>query len=426
MDIREITRKKKDGEVLSAKEIAYAVLGYTKDRISDGDMAGWLKAVYDNGMDFSETLALTYAFVTSGEMVDLSEIVGLTVDKHSTGGVGDKTTLVVAPLAAACGLKVAKMSGRSLGHTGGTLDKMESIPGVSVDLTTQEFIDQVNKIGIAIAAASGSLVPADKKIYALRDKTRTVASLPLIASSVMSKKIAAGAEYIVLDVKAGKGAFMKTTEEATELARLCVKLGEAAGRGVTALITDMDQPLGCAVGNVLEVREAIQTLSGRGPQDVLDLAKEIVTLMLIKAGYAANRDNAADIIKDALKSGKAAVKLSELVKTQGGQAVVVREPARLPAPVIYEPVKADADGYIQGMDTEPIGWLAKKAKGLMFEKKIADVVKKGETIAYAFGENQAEAEAFAQALGLLITIGPEEATLPRLIRAVINEPPQSF
>lgn len=425
MDIQEITKRKANGEALSAKEIAYAVLGYTKDLISEGDMAGWLRAVYEKGMNFSETLALTHAFVASGDSVDLSAIVGLKVDKHSTGGVGDKTTLVVAPLAAACGLKVAKMSGRTLGHTGGTLDKLESIPGVSVDLTRDEFIDQVNRIGVAITGQSETLVPADKKIYALRDKTKTVASLPLIASSVMSKKIAAGADYIVLDVKAGNGAFMKTTVDAKELAEMCVKLGEAAGRKVSAMITDMDQPLGHAVGNVMEVREAIQTLTGRGPADVFKLSAEIVIWMLIAAGYAADRGRASEMINEAIDSGKAARKFAELVKAQHGRAEVVREPARLPAPVIFETLVAKTDGFVQAMDTEPIGWLAKRSKGLMFEKKISDEVKKGEAIAYAFGENQTEAEALAQALGLLITIGPDKTAPPALIRATVNEPPQS-
>lgn len=422
MDIREITVKKRNGEALTAKEIASVVLEYTKDAVTEEEMAAWLRAVYDKGMDFSETLALTRALVSSGETVDLSGIEGFKVDKHSTGGVGDKTTLVVAPLAAACGLKMAKISGRSLGHTGGTLDKLESIPGLSVGMTRQQFIDQVNNIGVAINGQTESLVPADKKIYALRDKTKTVASLPLIASSVMSKKIAAGADYIVLDVKAGNGAFMKTTEAARELAELCVKLGEAAGRGVSALITDMNQPLGNAVTGILEVREAIQTLAGRGPADLTELATEIVSLMLVKAEYAESKDEAMATIREAIDSGKATARLADLVQAQGGDQAVIREPSRLPAPVMFEAVNASQDGYVRTMDTEHIGWLAKRSQGLMLEKKIGDEVKKGDHVAYAFSDSQVGAEAIALGLGLLIEIGSEKPKSNPLILETVNAP----
>lgn len=422
MDIRGITEKKRNDEALTAKEISSVVLGYTKDTVTEEAMAAWLRAVYDKGMDFSETLALTHALMSSGETVDLSGIEGFKVDKHSTGGVGDKTTLVVAPLAAACGLKMAKISGRSLGHTGGTLDKLESIPGLSVGMTRQQFIDQVNNIGVAITGQTESLVPADKKIYALRDKTKTVASLPLIASSVMSKKIAAGADYIVLDVKAGNGAFMKTTEAARELAELCVKLGEAAGRGVSALITDMNQPLGNAVTGILEVREAIQTLAGRGPADLTELATEIVSLMLVKAEYAENKEEASVTIREAIDSGKATARLADLVQAQGGDQVVIREPSRLPAPVMFEAVNASQDGYVRTMDTEHIGWLAKRSQGLMLEKKIGDAVKKGDHVAYAFSDSQVGAEAIALGLGLLIEIGTEKPKPNPLILETVNAP----
>jgi pyrimidine-nucleoside phosphorylase len=422
MEIKGIIKKKMNGEVLAAKEIAMAVLGFAKDEVSEADMAAWLKAVYEMGMDFSETLALTHALVSSGETVDLSGIEGFKVDKHSTGGVGDKTTLVVAPLAAACGLKVAKISGRSLGHTGGTLDKLESIPGLSVDLTRQQFIDQVNNIGVAITGQTESLVPADKKIYALRDKTKTVASLPLIASSVMSKKIAAGADYIVIDVKAGSGAFMKTTEEALELAELCVKLGESAGRGVSALVTNMDQPLGNAVAGVLEVREAIQTLAGRGPADLAELSMEIVSMMLLKAEFADSREDALLIIKKAIDDGKATARLADMVQAQGGNQAVIREPTRLPAPVTFDAVIANQDGYVRSMDTEHIGWLAKRSQGLMLEKKIGDKVKKGEHIAYAFSDTEVNAEAIALGLSLLIEVGTEAPKPKPLILETVNAP----
>ncbi|MFA5867839.1 MAG: thymidine phosphorylase [Actinomycetota bacterium] len=422
MNIDDITDKKINGEALTAKEIAWVVLGYTKDIISEEKMTAWLKAVFAKGMDFNETLAMTHAFVASGETVDLSGIDGFKVDKHSTGGVGDKTTLVVAPLAAACGLKVAKMSGRSLGHTGGTLDRLEAIPGLSVELTRERFIDQINEIGVAITGQSETLAPADKKIYALRDKTKTVASLPLIASSVMSKKIAAGADYIVLDVKAGSGAFMKSTEDARALAELCVKLGAAAGRGVSALITDMSQPLGRAVTGILEVREAIQTLNGRGPADLSKLSHEIVSMMLIKAGYADNKEEASAQIDEAIASGKATAKLAEMVQAQGGDPAMIKEPARLPSPVIFEGVAARENGFVRSMDTEHIGWLAKRSQGLMLEKKIGDEVKKGEQIAYAFSDSQVGAEATAQGLSLFIEIGPERLEPRSLILETVNAP----
>jgi len=422
VNIDDITDKKINGEALTAKEIAWVVLGYTKDIISEEKMTAWLKAVFAKGMDFNETLAMTHAFVASGETVDLSGIDGFKVDKHSTGGVGDKTTLVVAPLAAACGLKVAKMSGRSLGHTGGTLDRLEAIPGLSVELTRERFIDQINEIGVAITGQSETLAPADKKIYALRDKTKTVASLPLIASSVMSKKIAAGADYIVLDVKAGSGAFMKSTEDARALAELCVKLGAAAGRGVSALITDMSQPLGRAVTGILEVREAIQTLNGRGPADLSKLSHEIVSMMLIKAGYADNKEEASAQIDEAIASGKATAKLAEMVQAQGGDPAMIKEPARLPSPVIFEGVAARENGFVRSMDTEHIGWLAKRSQGLMLEKKIGDEVKKGEQIAYAFSDSQVGAEATAQGLSLFIEIGPERLEPRSLILETVNAP----
>lgn len=420
MDMKAITRKKQDGEVLNAEEIAGVVIGYTRDLLTDDIMTAWLKAVYASGMSFVETLAMTRAMVASGETVDLSSIAGFKVDKHSTGGVGDKTTLVVAPLAAACGLKVAKMSGRALGHTGGTLDKLEVIPGFSVDLDRQTFIDQVKKIGVAITGQTQALVPADKKIYALRDKTKTVASLPLIASSIMSKKIAAGADYIVLDVKAGRGAFMKTPEEARKLAELCVKIGEAAGRRVSALITNMNRPLGQAVGNTLEVREAILSLHGRGPDDVKELASEIVVMMLLEAGLAETGEKAAEMIKEAVRSGAAVNKMGELIAAQGGNRSFANEPSNLPLPVTSAACIADQDGYVISMDTEHIGWLAKRTRGLLFMKKTGDEVRKNETIASVYADSREAAEVMAQALRLLVETGPAKPPDDPLIYARVS------
>lgn len=377
----EIVAKKKRGCELAESEIDLIVQGYTEGKISDKQMTPFLKAVYEKGMSFSETVALTRSMINSGEMVDLTDVPGPKVDKHSTGGVGDKTTLVVAPLAAAAGLKVAKMSGRTLGHTGGTLNKLESIPGFQVNLSKEQFIDQVRKIGIAIVSQTADLVPADKKIYTLRDKTGTVSSLSLIASSVMSKKIAAGADAIVLDVKTGTGAFMKTFEGAKELAEMCVSIGHLMRKKVVALITNMNQPLGKAVGNVLEVREAIETLKGYGSPDLTKLAFAIGSQMLILSGQALKEDDARELLLDELATGGALDKFAELIKAQGGDSRVVEKPDILPKAKIVEEFSAEKDGYIAAMDTEKIGLIAKQIFGLVFHQKVGDGVTRGELIA---------------------------------------------
>ncbi len=386
--------------------ITQLVMGYTRGDVADEAMTAWLREVCLKGLSYEDTRELTQAMVDSGETVDLSGISGFKADKHSTGGVGDKTTLVVAPLAAACGVKIAKMSGRALGHTGGTLDKLEAIPGFRVDLSRQKFIDQVKEIGVAIVSQSDQLVPADKLIYALRDKTDTVASLPLIASSVMSKKIAAGAEYVVLDIKAGNGAFMPDTTTARRLADVCVRLGRDAGLAVTALITDMDQPLGLAIGNRLEVREAINVLAGQGPTDVIELSSAIVALMVARAGLAPSVTKARALVDDTLAAGAGLRKFGELIAAQGGDARVLDNPDSLMEASGRASALATAGGYVIGFSTAEIGRLVKKGEGLTLLAKIGTVVAPGDALAKIYAPNEAAAEIIARRLAPLIAIGP--------------------
>lgn len=385
-------------------EIRNIVLGYAEGRIDDKKMTQWLEHVCKNGMGFDETYEMTEAMIDSGQRIDLSGISGLTADKHSTGGVGDKTTLVVAPLAAACGLKVAKMSGRALGHTGGTLDKLESIPGFRTNLSIVEFKAQVETVGAAVISQSETLVPADKKIYALRDATNTVASIPLIAASVMSKKIAAGADCIVLDVKCGEGAFMKTREDALALADLCVKIGERAGRNAAAMVTPMDAPLGHAVGTSLEVREALDVLAGRGPSDVYALAREITGKMMIMSGLADSLEKAEPVIGNAIENGSALIKMGEIIKAQGGDQNIIHDYARLPLPTHTSPVYAAQNGRVGEMLTEQIGWLAKECGGFVFKKKTGDPVLTGETLALVYAKEDQTARRIAEFLSELIFI----------------------
>lgn len=419
LKVSEIVAKKERGCELSEGEIDLIVQGYTQGKISGKEMTSFLKAVYEKGMGFSETVALTRSMVNSGEMVDLTDVPGPKVDKHSTGGVGDKTTLIVAPLVASCGVKVAKMSGRSLGHTGGTLDKLESIPGFKVDLSKEQFVDQVRRIGIAIVSQTADLVPADKKIYALRDKTGTVSSLPLIASSVMSKKIAAGADAIVLDVKTGSGAFMETFEKARELAEMCVSIGNLMGKRVVALITNMNQPLGRAIGNALEVREAIATLKGEGPSDLAELSFAIASEMLILSGQALKKEDARELLSDELDSGNALDKLAELIKAQGGNSKVVKKPDILPKAKIIEEFSAKKDGYIATIDVEKVGWIAKKLFGLVFHQKIGDGVTRGELIAEIHANRMENIKEAQTALYEAIAISDRALTEP-LIYSIIR------
>ncbi|HEX2946490.1 MAG TPA: pyrimidine-nucleoside phosphorylase [Clostridia bacterium] len=394
MRMYDIIARKKAGFELDESEIEFAVMGFVKGEIPDYQMSALLMAIYFKGMTNRETVSLTNCMAHSGDMIDLSDIDGVKVDKHSTGGVGDKTTLVVAPVAAACGVRIAKMSGRGLGHTGGTIDKLESIPGFNVSISKEEFINIAKKTGLCVVGQTGNLAPADKKIYALRDVTATVDCVPLIASSIMSKKLAAGADCILLDVKTGSGAFMKSVEDSIELARVMVGIGWGAGRKCSALVTDMDIPLGSAIGNSLEVIEAVETLNGKGPKDFTDCCIELTANLLELAGKG-NISQCMEMVKSAIASGAALEKFCEMVEAQGGDPAVIRDTSRFgTAPVLYE-VKSPFSGYISGMDTEAIGIASvmlgagreKKDSpidylaGIMLRRKTGDHVNEGDTLA---------------------------------------------
>ncbi len=395
MRVYELIQKKRDGGELADAEIRWLIGGFAREEIPDAPIAAFLMAVYFRGMSGRETAALTQAMVDSGERMDLREVRGRTVDKHSTGGVGDKTSLVVVPLAASAGVRVAKLSGRGLGHTGGTLDKLESIPGFQIQLSPEALIAQVNRIGCAIAGQSARLVPADRQLYALRDVTATVDSLPLIASSVMSKKIAAGSEAIVLDVKAGSGAFMKSPEAARALAEAMVGIGRAAGRRTVALVSAMDEPLGRAVGNALEVEEALQTLRGEGPSDFRELCLALGAHMATLGEVAAGERAARVLVEERLSTGQALRTFRAMVEAQGGDPAVVDDPGRLPRARVRAPVRAETEGTVLAIDAEAIGQAAMvlgagraraadridPAAGLVIERKVGDRVARGETLA---------------------------------------------
>lgn len=391
----DLIRKKREGRELTGEEIAFLVDGYSRGDIPDYQMSAWAMAVFYQGMSARETADLTMAMAHSGDMIDLSSIHGIKVDKHSTGGVGDKTTVVLAPLVAAAGVPVAKMSGRGLGHTGGTIDKLEAISGFSVELGKEDFFRQVNDIGLAVVGQSGNMTPADKKLYALRDVTATVDSIPLIASSVMSKKIAAGADAIVLDVKTGSGAFMKTLEDSIRLAKAMVDIGTQVGRRTVAVISDMDQPLGHAIGNAMEIREAVLTLRGEGPADLEEVCLILASHMLVLGGKAQTEEEANALLMEQLDSGKALEKLKELVSAQGGDTAQIDNPELLPRAELVVEVRAEAEGYIESIQAEEIGIAAMLlgagretkdsvidlAAGVELRKKIGDVVKEGEALA---------------------------------------------
>lgn len=396
MRMYDIILKKRQGKELSKEEINYFIKGYTEGEIPDYQVSALLMAIFFKKMTIQETCDLTEAMIGSGETLNLDEIDGIKVDKHSTGGVGDKTTLVLAPLVASCGVKVAKMSGRGLGYTGGTIDKLESIEGFSVNISKEEFIDNVNKINISLVSQSGNLVMADKKIYALRDTTATVDNISLIASSVMSKKIASGANAIVLDVKAGDGAFMKTTEEAQKLADLMIEIGNRLGRKTVAVISDMNQPLGYAVGNSLEVIEAINTLKGNGPSDLLELTLVLGSKMLVLADKAQDEIEARKMLITNIKNGKGIKKFEEFVSAQGGNVEYIKNPDKFLKSKYIIKVKAEKSGIITKINTEQVGIIAmmlgagrvtKESKidlsvGVVFNKKLNDNVSEGEILAY--------------------------------------------
>jgi pyrimidine-nucleoside phosphorylase len=350
MRTAELIQKKRDGGRLSREELEFLVSGYVRGEIPDYQMAAWAMAVFFQGMDAEETADLTLIMANSGDTLDLSAIKGFKADKHSTGGVADTTTLVLAPLVASTGVRVAKMSGRGLGHTGGTVDKLESIPGFKTSLSAREFIDQVNQIGISVVGQSGELAPADKLLYALRDVTATVESIPLIASSIMSKKIAAGSDGFVLDVKVGRGAFLKKKEDALALAKSLVQIGKLVRKPTVALVTDMNQPLGRSIGNALEVKEAIQTLQGRGPRNLTELCLQLGTEMLVLAGAAADAAEARSRLEHSLRSGLAFDKFKEWVAAQGGDPRVAEDISLLPQASFQQDILAPRRGFVQEID----------------------------------------------------------------------------
>ena len=401
MRMYDLIMKKRNGEALSSAEIDYMITEYVAGNIPDYQMSAFLMAVFFQGMTEEETLAMTQAVAHSGDMVDLSGIEGVKVDKHSTGGVGDKTSLVIAPIVAACGAKVAKMSGRGLGHTGGTVDKMESIPGMKTSLDQEEFFEVVNKTGLSIIGQSGNLAPADKKLYALRDVTATVDNIPLIAVSIMSKKLAAGNDSILLDVKTGSGAFMKTVEDSIALAQEMVRIGENAGRRTAALITNMDIPLGNNIGNSLEVIEAVNTLNGHGPADFTEVCMNLAGNMLYLSGMG-SIEECMEKAKAAVADGSALKRLAAMVEAQGGDASYILDTEKFEkAKYAYE-VKAERAGYIVSMNTESCGIASSMlgagretkeseidfTAGIIIQKKVGDYVEAGETMATMYTSNE--------------------------------------
>lgn len=433
MRMVDIIEKKRDGQELTTAEINFFIEGYTKGEIPDYQASALAMAIYFQDMNDRECADLTRAMVETGDTIDLSAIDGVKVDKHSTGGVGDTTTLVLAPLVASLGVPVAKMSGRGLGHTGGTIDKLESIAGFHVELTREQFIDLVNRDKVAVIGQSGNLTPADKKLYALRDVTGTVNSIPLIASSIMSKKIAAGADAIVLDVKTGDGAFMKTQEDAEELAHAMVRIGNHVGRKTIAIISDMSQPLGFAIGNALEVKEAIETLQGKGPKDLTELVLTLGSQMVILAGKAKTSEEAKEMLLDAIHSGKALAKFKEFLANQGGDASIVDDLTKLPQAKYKIELPAKQSGYISRMVADEIGVASMilgagratkedvidLAVGLVLHKKVGDKVEEGESILTIYS-NRENVEDVKQKLYDNIFIA-DTATAPTLIHTVITE-----
>lgn len=427
MRATDIIIKKRDKQTLSQEEINFFVQGFTRGEIPDYQVAAWAMAVLLNGMTAEETTHLTLAMAKSGDVLDLSDAVEIAVDKHSTGGVGDKVTLVAEPVVAACGLPVGKMSGRGLGFSGGTLDKMESIPGYRTNLSTEEFLAQLKRSGLVLTGQSGDLAPADGKLYSLRDVTGTVPSTPLIASSVMSKKIAGGAQAIVLDVKIGLGAFMETVEKARELAELMVSIGRLSGRKVVGLLSDMNQPLGHAVGNTLEVREAIETLRGGGPEDFREHCLVVAAHMLVAGKKAANLDEAREVASAALADGRAWAKFRELVINQGGDVRFVDEPDRLPlAPVVVE-IRAERSGWLAQVHARIVGETsvelgAGRARkedaidygvGILVHRKVGEYLEAGSPIFTVYAANDASAQrAVARLKESLVWNSEETQPLP--------------
>lgn len=435
MRMYDLILKKKEGKELTTEEIYYMIEGYTKGGIPDYQMSAMTMAICFQGMSKKETLDLTLAMRDSGDVLDLSGIDGIKVDKHSTGGVGDKVSLVLAPIVASLGVPVAKMSGRGLGHTGGTIDKLESFEGFSTELSEEKFIDSVNHIHLAIAGQTGNLAPADKKLYALRDVTATVNQLSLIASSIMSKKLASGADAIVLDVKTGSGAFMEKEEDAIALAKAMVDIGNRAGKKTVALITDMDEPLGNAVGNVLEVKEAMEALRGNGPKDLMEVVSALGAQMLVLAGRAENEEIAVHLIEETLEQKQAWKKFGEFIENQGGNKEQLLHPELLPKARYVIPVLAEEDGYVEKIHARKIGSACmtlgggRETKesvidlsvGVILNKKKGEAVKRGEALAYIHANHREKAITASAIIQSAYELAKEPMEKASMVKQIIRE-----
>lgn len=435
MRMYDLIMKKRNGEALSREEIEYMITEYTVGRIPDYQMSAMMMAIYFQGMSPEETVALTMAMAHSGDMMDLGAIEGAKVDKHSTGGVGDKTSIALTPMVAACGVRIAKMSGRGLGHTGGTIDKLESFAGFTTEITAEHFVRQVNEIGVSIMGQTADIAPADKKLYALRDVTATVDNMSLIASSIMSKKLASGADAIVLDVKTGSGAFMKREQDSFALAKEMVALGNMAGRKTIAVVSDMDQPLGCAVGNALEVEEAVATLRGEGPEDFTQLCMTLGTYMLIAGGAASDEQDAVRKLKQVIEDGSALRKLAEFVRAQGGDSDAVYNTALLPKASIVEEITSIQDGYVSKIDCDEIGVCSlllgggretKESEidlsvGLILHKKVGEHVSVGESLATVHANDRGKLNAAKERFMKAYHFSDVPTEAPELIKGIVRE-----
>ena len=434
MHMNELIVKKRNGAQLSKEEINFMIEGYVGQSIPDYQMSAILMAIYFQGMTKEETVNLTMAMAGSGDVLDLSAIHGIKVDKHSTGGVGDKTSLILGPMVASLGIPIAKMSGRGLGHTGGTIDKLESFEGFHTSIPTKQFIQNVNQVKLAITGQTANLAPADKLLYALRDVTGTVENLSLIASSIMSKKLAAGSDVIVLDVKSGSGAFMKNDEDAFELARAMVDIGNMAGRKTVAIVSDMNQPLGYCVGNALEVKEAIETLSGNGPEDLLELCLSLGTQMVLLTGKADSPEVARELLQQTIDNGQALNKLAEFVEAQGGDSRPVFDSSLLKTASISKAITAKEDGYVNQIICDQIGIASmllgggreKKdsiidlSVGVVLEKKVGDPVKKGDVIATLYGNSDDKINDAKACLEAAYSYGKTPVHVEQIIKGIVE------
>nr|WP_090417281.1 pyrimidine-nucleoside phosphorylase [Pseudobutyrivibrio sp. YE44] len=430
----DLIEKKKLGEELSTEEIYHIINGYTNGDIPDYQISALLMAIYFNGMNVRERYDLTMAMRDSGDILDLSSIDGVKIDKHSTGGVGDKVTLVLGPIIASIGVPVAKMSGRGLGHTGGTIDKLEAFPGFNVSLSEEQFINQVNSIKIAVTGQSKNLAPADKKLYALRDVTATVDEISLITGSIMSKKLAAGTDAIVLDVTVGDGAFMKNKESALELAKSMVDIGKRADKKIAAVLTDMDEPLGYAIGNDLEVIEAINALNGQGPEDLMTVVYELGSQMIVFSGIETDKAKAKALMKEAVASGKAFDKFVEFIEAQGGDASYAKDLSKFVPAKHVVPVVAEADGYVHAIKAEAIGLASMSlgggretfedvidmAVGIILNKKVGDEIKKGEPICYIHANDESKIPHAMDMIKNATIISPDKCEHPELIIDIVE------